>query len=144
VVTSPSSSVRQAREELAHRLRDIRIESGLSARAIARFAGWHESKCSRIEHGRTAPSANDIRAWCAACAAEDEIPGMLASLRAADSAYVEWRRLQAGGFRHLQTAYVPLYERTRRIGSYQSHIMPREQLPGAGIRLGLGACGSIG
>jgi len=124
VVTSPSSSVRQAREELAQRLRDIRIEAGLPARAIARAAGWHESKCSRIEHARTAPSPADIRAWCNICGAESEIPGLLASLHAADSAYVEWRRLAAGGFRHLQSAYVPLYERTRRIGCYQSHVVP--------------------
>jgi transcriptional regulator with XRE-family HTH domain len=124
VVTSPSSSVRRARQELAQRLRDIRIEAGLSARAIARAAGWHESKCSRIEHARTAPSAADIRAWCRVCGAESEIPGLLASLHAADSAYVEWRRLAAGGFRHLQNAYVPLYERTQRIGCYQSHVVP--------------------
>lgn len=45
-------------------------------------------------------------------------------MRAADSAYVEWRRLQAGGFRHLQNAYVPLYERTQRVGCYQSHVVP--------------------
>jgi transcriptional regulator with XRE-family HTH domain len=124
VVTSPSSSVRQARQDLARRLRDIRIEAGLSARAIARAAGWHESKCSRIEHARTAPSAADIRAWCRVCDAESEIPGLLASLHAADSAYAEWRRLAAGGFRHLQNAYVPLYERTQRIGCYQSHVVP--------------------
>lgn len=109
---------------MANRLRDIRVEAGLSARAIARSAGWHESKCSRIEHARTAPSAGDIRAWCVACGAEGEIPGLLASLHAADSAYMEWRRLQAGGMRHLQSAYVPLYERTRRFGCYQSHVIP--------------------
>lgn len=39
MAVSPSSSVRQAREALAQRLRDIRIEAGLSARAIAQAAG---------------------------------------------------------------------------------------------------------
>lgn len=102
MAVSPSSSVRQAREALAQRLRDIRIEAGLSARAIAQAAGWHESECSRIEHARTPPSADDIRAWCAACGAEGEIPDLLASLRAADTAYAEWRRLQVTGLKHLQ------------------------------------------
>jgi transcriptional regulator with XRE-family HTH domain len=55
MAVSPSSSVRQAREALAQRLRDIRIEAGLSARAIAQAAGRLESKCSRIEHARTSP-----------------------------------------------------------------------------------------
>jgi transcriptional regulator with XRE-family HTH domain len=124
MAVSPSSSVRQAREALAQRLRDIRIEAGLSARAIAQAAGWHESKCSRIEHARTAPSADDIRAWCAACDAESEIPDLLASLRAADSAYTEWRRLQVTGLKHLQQSYVPLYERTRRFRGYQPAVVP--------------------
>jgi transcriptional regulator with XRE-family HTH domain len=124
MAVSPSSSVRQAREALAQRLREIRLEAGLSGRAIARTAGWHESKCSRIEHARTPPSADDIRAWCAACGAEGEIPDLLASLRAADGAYVEWRRLKVTGLRHLQQSYVPLYQSTRRFRSYQPAVIP--------------------
>ncbi|WP_425315850.1 helix-turn-helix domain-containing protein [Streptomyces olivoreticuli] len=43
---SSSSSVRQARQALGQRLREIRKDSGLTARALAALAGWHESKCS--------------------------------------------------------------------------------------------------
>jgi hypothetical protein len=50
MVISPLSSVRQARTALA--------------------AGWHESKCSRIEHVRAVPSEADIRLWCQVCGAE--------------------------------------------------------------------------
>jgi transcriptional regulator with XRE-family HTH domain len=121
---SPSSSVRQAREALAQRLREIRIVAGLTERAIARAAGWHESKCSRIEHARTPPSADDVRAWCTACGADSEIPDLLASLRAADAAYMEWRRMQVTGLRHLQKILVPVYDRTRVFRSYQSHVLP--------------------
>lgn len=124
MAVSPSSSVRQAREALAQRLREIRIQAGLSERAIARSAGWHESKSSRIEHAKTTPSADDIRAWCAACGAQSEIPDLLASLRVADTAYVEWRRIQAGGLRHLQQVLVPLYARTRLFRAYEAHVMP--------------------
>ena len=59
-----SATAQQALEALALRLREIRKDAGLTARAVARAAGWHESKCSRIEHARTVPSPDDIRTWC--------------------------------------------------------------------------------
>jgi transcriptional regulator with XRE-family HTH domain len=121
---SPSSSVRQAREALAQRLREIRLDAGLTARALALAAGWHESKCSRIEHVRTAPSEADIRLWCRICGAGDQAADLIASSRAADSMYTEWRRLEATGLRHLQESLVPLYERTKRFRAYQSHVVP--------------------
>jgi hypothetical protein len=46
---SPSSSVQRAREQLAERLRDIRLDARLTARALSAAAGWHEAKTSRIE-----------------------------------------------------------------------------------------------
>jgi transcriptional regulator with XRE-family HTH domain len=121
---SPSSSVRQARGALAQRLREIRLDAGLTARALALAAGWHESKCSRIEHVRTAPSEADIRLWCQVCGAGDQAADLIASLRAADSMYTEWRRLEVTGLRHLPESMVPLYERTARFRAYQSHVVP--------------------
>ncbi len=121
---SPSSSVRQARGALAQRLREVRLDAGLTARALALAAGWHESKCSRIEHVKTAPSEADIRLWCQVCGAEDQAADLIASLRAADSMYTEWRRLEVTGLRHLQQSMVPLYERTARFRAYQSHVVP--------------------
>jgi hypothetical protein len=41
MAASPSSSVQRAREQLAERLRDIRLDARLSARALAAAAGWH-------------------------------------------------------------------------------------------------------
>lgn len=121
---SPSSSVRQARGALAQRLREVRLDAGLTARALALAAGWHESKCSRIEHARTAPSEADIRLWCQVCGAEGQAADLIASLRAADSMYTEWRRLEVTGLRHLQESMVPLYDRTTRFRAYQSHVVP--------------------
>jgi len=37
---SPSSSVQHARQLLAERLRDIRLDAGLTARAVSTAAGW--------------------------------------------------------------------------------------------------------
>jgi transcriptional regulator with XRE-family HTH domain len=121
---SPSSSVRQARAALVQRLREIRLDAGLTARALALAAGWHESKVSRIEHVRTPPSDADIRLWCQICGAEDQAADLIASSRAADSMYTEWRRLEVTGLRHLQESLVPLYEQTTRFRAYQSHVVP--------------------
>ena len=63
------------------------LDAGLTARALALAVGWHESKCSRIEHVRTAPSEADIRLWCQVCGTGDQAADLIASLRAADSMY---------------------------------------------------------
>ncbi|GAA2638775.1 helix-turn-helix transcriptional regulator [Actinomadura fulvescens] len=124
MTTSPSSSVQQARQALADRLREIRQDSGLTAREVARVCGWHESKSSRLEHARTAPSPADIRAWCAACGAEDQTEDLIASLRVLTTMYVEWRRLLKSGLKRQQETRLPLYERTRRFRVYSSWLIP--------------------
>jgi transcriptional regulator with XRE-family HTH domain len=121
---SPSSSVQRAREQLAERLRDLRLDARLSARGLASTIGWHESKVSRIESATRAPSEDDIRAWCRACNAERAIPDLIAASRAADSMYIEWRRLQLAGMRTAQESFVPLFERTRMFKSYCAAVVP--------------------
>jgi hypothetical protein len=49
-------------------------------------------------------------------------PGSPGVAEVADSAYIEWRRMQAGGLRHLQQAIVPLYARTRLFRAYEARI----------------------
>ncbi|GAA3199438.1 helix-turn-helix domain-containing protein [Nonomuraea roseoviolacea] len=122
--TSPSSSAQQARQGIAQRLREIRLDAGLTARAVAQMAGWHESKASKIEHGRTVPSEPDIRAWCTACGAEDQIPELVAASRAADLMYVEWKRLQKTGLRQLQVSKIKMYEQVKHFRVYCSNVIP--------------------
>ncbi|WP_214413783.1 helix-turn-helix domain-containing protein [Sphaerisporangium fuscum] len=121
---SPSSSAEQARLAIGRRLREILRDSGLTARALSRMAGWDESKCSRLTHGRTLPSDEDIRTWCRLCGAEGEIPDLIAATRDADSMYVEWRRLQRNGMKRLQETRVSLYEQTRLFRFYCSQFIP--------------------
>ncbi|MGW6770742.1 helix-turn-helix domain-containing protein [Streptomyces sp. NPDC055037] len=122
--SSPSSSVQQAKEALGSRLREIRKDSGMTARALAAAAGWHESKTSRIENGRTPPSDADIRVWTRLCDAEDQTPDLIATARGIEGMYVEWRRLERGGLRQVQQSVLPLFERTRRFRFYQSWVIP--------------------
>jgi transcriptional regulator with XRE-family HTH domain len=121
---SPSSSARQVRQGIAQRLREIRLDAGLTARAVAQLAGWHESKASKIEHSRTVPSEADIRAWCAACRAEDQSAELIAASRAADLMYVEWKRLQKTGLRQLQLSKIKMYEQVTHFRVYCSNVVP--------------------
>lgn len=123
--THPSSSVQQAREALASRLRELRLDSGLSARELAAACGWHESKCSRIQSAKQAPADTDIRAWGVACGAGDQtISELITANRQLDSAYVEWRRMQRGGLKRLQESVLPLWERTTMFRIYEPGVVP--------------------
>ncbi len=121
---SPYSNIQQAKHDLGRRLREIRKDSGLTARALAVVAGWHESKCSRIEHGRTSPSDGDIRTWTLACGVPGQAADLIATARGIEGTYVEWRRLERSGLKHAQEAVVPIWERTRRYRFYSSWLIP--------------------
>ncbi|MCC3770947.1 helix-turn-helix transcriptional regulator [Streptomyces sp. UNOC14_S4] len=121
---SPSSRVQEARKSIAECLREIRLDAGLTGRELASRCGWHPSKSSRIENLKTLPSDADLRAWCAACGADDRAADLIAASRTADSMYMEWRRLERTGLRRLQQSYVPLYERTKLFRVYCSHVVP--------------------
>ncbi|WP_067490408.1 helix-turn-helix domain-containing protein [Actinomadura hibisca] len=121
----PSSAVQQAREVLAARLRDVRLDSGLSAREVARACGWHESKCSRIQSGKQALTDTDIRSWCLACGADEQvILDLITVNRQLDAAYVEWQRMQRGGLKRLQEAVIPLWDQTEMFRIYEPGVVP--------------------
>jgi hypothetical protein len=124
MATSPSSSAQQARQVLASRLRDIQRDAGLSGPALASLCGWHKSKVSRIGNARTPPSESDIRLWATHCGAEDQIPDLIASLRAVEGMWVEWRRQTLGGLRPIQAAFVSLYEKTTHMRTYSCWLLP--------------------
>lgn len=122
--TSPSSSAQQAKRALGLRLREIRKDAGLTARALAGLAGWHESKCSRLEHGRTPPSDADIRTWTLHCKVPEQAEDLIATARGIEGMYVELRRLARSGLRQVQESAVPLYEHTRHFRVYEPGVIP--------------------
>ncbi len=106
------------------RLGEIRKDAGLTGRALAQLCGWHESKVSRIEHARTAPSAKDIRVWCQQCRTPSETDELLAFLRTVEDMFVEWRRMERTGPKRAQEGVLPLWERTRIFRAYSSWLIP--------------------
>lgn len=122
---SPYPGVQSARRILAARLVELQKDAGIrTSRDMARRLGWQESKVSRIVNAVTPPGEQDVAAWCAACGAADEVPGLISALRLAAGAYVEWRRMERHGLRAAQEAVAPLYERTRLFRFYSSCVLP--------------------
>lgn len=123
-LTTIHSSAQQARQVLADRLRELRVDAGLTGQAHAALCEWNPAKTSRIENNKTKPSAEDIRAWCRACAADEKADDLVASLRAVEGMFLDWRRLVRDGQRHVAHALLPLYERTVRFRAYSSWFIP--------------------
>ncbi|MEW1550584.1 helix-turn-helix domain-containing protein [Streptomyces tsukubensis] len=121
---SPSSSAQAAREAIASRLGAIRRDAELTGHELALRCNWSPAKSSRIERARTPASAADIRAWCAACGAEDQTADLIAANRQADQMYVHWQKLHRHGMRRAQEEVVPLYRATRHFRVYCSNVVP--------------------
>jgi transcriptional regulator with XRE-family HTH domain len=123
-MTSFSSSARLARQALADRLREIRVHAGLTAQTLAAGAGWHRTKVSKLEHGTTSPTATDIQIWCKLCGVPDQVTDLIHQLQAADSLWLDWRRMERAGLRPAQESVRELYERTKLFRFYSSQLIP--------------------
>ncbi len=109
---------------VARRLRELRKRAGLTVTELAERCGWHHAKTSRVENARTAPSAQDIRAWCRVCEAADQADDIVAQSLNAESMYREWRRQVRGGLKKLQDSVVDFYRQTQLFRVYSSTLVP--------------------
>ncbi|GAA1358004.1 helix-turn-helix domain-containing protein [Streptomyces beijiangensis] len=109
-----SNQAQETREALGARLRNFRRDAGYaSGRAFAGVLGWHESKVSRIEHGKQNASEEDVRAWCEATSQAEQIDDLVATLRHIDELWMEWRRQLQAGAASRQKKALPIYARTK-------------------------------
>ncbi|WP_431968182.1 helix-turn-helix domain-containing protein [Nocardia sp. bgisy134] len=119
-----TSAVHEAREALGLRLRELRRDADLTARRLAELASWHESKVSRIEHGKQTPSEADLRAWCERTGTGDQLADLVATLRNIEAAYLEWRRILGTGMRRPQKARVRVEAETNSMRWYEPYVFP--------------------
>lgn len=110
---------------LGIRLRDLRKDAGLSGRELAAATSQHYTRVSKIENGVQAPTDHDIRQWCHICAADDQAPDLIATLRAVESAYLEFRRQSRAGMKRvLGTHTLKRYEQTKVFRIYEHNVIP--------------------
>ena len=102
----------------------MRKDARLSGRALASALGWHFTKVSKLENGDRSPSEDDIRAWCAACGADDQVPDLIATVRHVASVHHEYRRQMQAGMKHMTESSVPLYEQTSLFRVYDTTVFP--------------------
>jgi hypothetical protein len=85
----------------------------------------HYTKVSRVEHGGQSLSDAEIRAWCATCGADDQVPDLIAQIRAIDTFIRDYRcEARRGGLRHIQRGLTELYERTKLFRVHEHWIVP--------------------
>lgn len=115
------------RERLGHRLRDLRVATGLSGTRFAESKlGWPQSKVSRIETGMQIPSEDDLRAWLqAAEAASDVATGLFDLLAAVHAEYTATRDLvRRGQLASRQAVLAELETHATRFAEYQPAFVP--------------------
>jgi hypothetical protein len=71
------------------------------------------------------PADEDIRSWCRACRAEEQVPDLIATARVVESAYLEFKRQARAGMKRVVGAHtLPLYERTSQFRIYEHNVVP--------------------
>ncbi|MBB6374992.1 hypothetical protein BKA01_002214 [Pseudonocardia eucalypti] len=80
---------------------------------------------SKIENGVQSPTDDDIRGWCRACSADDQVEDLIATLRAVESAYLEFRRQSRAGMKRVLGAHtLKRYEQTKVFRIYEHNVIP--------------------
>ncbi|MFJ2136887.1 DUF5753 domain-containing protein [Streptomyces sp. NPDC087845] len=121
---SPSSSAQDAREALAARLAHLIRDAGINGRELSLRCRWDPAKTSRILRAKAAPTDADIRAWCAACGADNQADDLVATNQAVDSMYLEWRRQYRAGMRRAQEDVLARNAAARTCRAYVSDVIP--------------------
>lgn len=119
-----SSNIRQAREALGLKLREIRLDASLSGKDLAARLDWQASKVSKIELGRQTPTDQDIRFWLQACEAPGREHDLITELRTLNLKYAEWRRQLGTGVRARQQEIHGAERQASSIRAFQTSIIP--------------------
>jgi transcriptional regulator with XRE-family HTH domain len=116
----PSSAHRQ----LLSALKELREGKNLSGQRFGELLEWSQSKVSKIETGRTKPSAADVMAWARATGATDQQTAELVSL--ADAVLTEARTWSSRhgtlASRNQEIAYIEA--ETTHLQNFQPAVVP--------------------
>ena len=94
------------------------------------MTGQHYTRVSKIENGVQAPTDGDIRDWCGACSAEEQAADLIATSRAVESAYLEFRRQARAGMKCVLGAHtLKRYKQTSVFRIYEHNVIPGSAPP---------------
>lgn len=118
------SDYQTARRVLGSRLRELRIDAGLSGRDLAAALGWPPSKISKLELGRQTPSPQDLEDWSRGCRAPGAAVDLLAQRRTMETHYTSWKRQLATGTRARQRSFGDIERESTLIQVFESACVP--------------------
>ncbi|GAA3154515.1 helix-turn-helix domain-containing protein [Nonomuraea roseoviolacea] len=116
--------IARARQAIGARLKELRLDARLTGRQLAARYGWQPSKISKIESGKQTPSEADIEAWCRAVERPDEQADLIASLRAMETLYAEWRRQLRHGTKAKQQNWLEMEAETKSFRVFEPCVIP--------------------
>src|SRR5215470_18620808 len=116
--------VHSARTALGRRLRELRQQAGLTGTQLAESLSWPQSKISKLETARQAPTDNDIRAWTHGTGSEGHTEELLAALHTLEAQHVEWRRVLRAGLQPHQAEIADLDVKTRLFRVFEATVVP--------------------
>ncbi|MCD0450580.1 helix-turn-helix transcriptional regulator [Actinocorallia sp. API 0066] len=119
-----STRAAEAKKDFGQRLRNLRIQAGLTGLELSGRTGLSNSKISRIESGTYGIRNSEIEAWCRACGAEDQIDDLKNARLEVERMWVEWREELRAGQRLLHQREDRLYDGTKLLAVYESKCVP--------------------
>jgi hypothetical protein len=103
----------------------VGLKEANSGQALGDATGQHFTRVSRIENGAQAPTERNIRDWCTACGAEDQIPELIATAQSVETAYLQWARQSRAGLKRLgDLRSMVTYQRTTIFRIHEPIVIP--------------------
>jgi transcriptional regulator with XRE-family HTH domain len=118
------STYQKAREALGLRLRELRRDARLTGQQLAEAHSWHRTKIPKIEGGKQTPSDADIEAWATTCGVPEQVPELIASLRALESHYIEYRRMFRAGMASRQATFGEYEAQAKIVNNFETCFVP--------------------
>lgn len=120
-----STDYQRAREALGARLRELRTETGLTARQFAALCGWTaHSKVSKLETGRQTATGADLDSWAAAAGHPEVAASLRIQLQGLETQHQSVQRTLAAGYAPLQEATHLRHQQTATVRGYEATVIP--------------------
>lgn len=110
--------------QLASRLRELRQAAGLTGIELGGRLGWTQSKVSKIETGRTLPSAADVAAWVGITGGGQVLPELVDLLTEVRDAQHQWRVRFRRGQAAVQREFDELGKAASVIRTFETAAIP--------------------
>lgn len=120
-----AEALRRHHLALSHKLRDLRIDAGLSGHDLASVTGWSQSRISRLETARQRPTPDEIKTLGKALGVSaNTVKELQQDLEALEDEWQSFREMQHGGSHSGQVAVQELEAACRTFRQFERTLVP--------------------